>query len=52
MRKSTNNKKNIKLNIILLTTKTYHHLYFYREISKNFKNIKVIIEKKKNKFWV
>ena len=38
------------MNIILLTTKTYHHLYFYREISKNFKNIKVIIEKKKINF--
>jgi methionyl-tRNA formyltransferase len=38
------------MKILILTTKTDHHLYFANEIKKKFKDVYLIIEKKKIKF--
>ncbi len=38
------------MNILILTTDTYHHLFFVKQIKKRYKNLSVILEKKKNKF--
>lgn len=36
------------MNILILTTRTDHHLFFVNALSKKFHNIKVILERKKN----
>ena len=38
------------MKILILTTSTDHHLFFANELSRRFKNIKVILETKKNYF--
>tara|TARA_E500000178_G_scaffold351099_1_gene411452 strand:+ start:673 stop:1377 length:705 start_codon:yes stop_codon:yes gene_type:complete len=38
------------LKILILTTDTYHHLFFTKEIEKKYKNLSVILEKKINKY--
>jgi methionyl-tRNA formyltransferase len=38
------------MKILILTTKTDHHLYFVNEIKKKFKDVYLILEKKKIKF--
>jgi len=38
------------LKILILTTDTYHHLFFTKEIKKKYKNISVILEKKINRY--
>tara|TARA_B100000780_G_scaffold248499_1_gene193842 strand:- start:682 stop:1386 length:705 start_codon:yes stop_codon:yes gene_type:complete len=38
------------LKILILTTDTYHHLFFTREIKKKYKNLSIVLEKKINKF--
>lgn len=38
------------MKILILTTNTYHHLFFTKEIKKKYKNLSVILEKKINRY--
>ena len=38
------------MKILILTTNTDHHLFFVNELSRRFRNIKVVLETKKNHF--
>ena len=46
VKKIHNYPKFIKLKILILSTNTPHHLFFYESLSKKFKNINIILEKK------